>query len=172
MLRNLCLTAAMCLMLGACATGPTVESGIYHIRPNDTVEIQNRMLDSVNAVRARSGAAPLTLNPQLTAAAQVQARDISRQNRAWPFGSDGSSPYDRIRRQGYSGELVGEIYSQSYETELETLTAWIEDPVWEAQIVSPDATEMGFAWQQDRSGLIWWVVTLGRGTGAGYATDF
>ena len=163
MLRKLCLTAAACLMLGACATGPAVKSGIYHIRPNDTVEIQDRMLDSVNAVRARSGAAPLTLNPQLTAAAQVQARDISRQNRAWPFGSDGSSPYDRIRREGYGGELVGEIYSQSYETELETLAAWMEQPDTRAVILDKRATDVGFAWFQENSGKIWWTLIMGSG---------
>ena len=97
MLRKLCLTAAACLMLGACATGPAVKSGIYHIRPNDTVEIQDRMLDSVNAVRARSGAAPLTLNPQLTAAAQVQgeAGVLRGVPRRAPSDTNGTIPADR-----------------------------------------------------------------------------
>ena len=172
MLRNMCLTVVASLMLGACATGPTVKEGIYHIRTEDTAEIQYRVLESVNSLRAGAGLSPLTLNAQLTAAAQTHARDMSRQVRAWPFGSDGSSPYTRAARAGYSGEVVGEMYSQSFETELETLTAWMQDPAWKGEILSPDATEMGFAWQQDRSGLIWWVMNVGRGNAAGPDVNF
>lgn len=172
MLRNMCLTVTACLMLGACATGPAVKEGIYHIRAEDTAEIQYRMLDSVNSLRTGAGLSPVTLNSQLTAAADTHARDMSRQVRAWPFGSDGSSPYSRVVRAGYAGELVGEVYSQSYETELETLTAWVEDSAWKGEILSPDATEMGFGWHQDRSGLIWWVLTMGRGAASGPDVGF
>lgn len=172
MLRNMCLTVVASLMLGACATGPAVKEGIYHIRAEDTAEIQYRMLDAVNALRTGAGRSPLTLNAQLTAAAETHARDMSRQVRAWPFGSDGSSPYARVARAGYSGEFVGEIYSQSFETELETLTAWVQDPAWKGEVLSPDATEMGFGWHQDRSGLIWWVLNFGRGAAAGPDVNF
>ena len=44
-----------------------------------------------------------------------------RQNRPWHFGSDGSSPLERIKRAGYTGKLLGENISESFETELQTL---------------------------------------------------
>ena len=68
---------------------------------------------------------PVELDARLNAAAATHARDMSIQNRPWHFGSDGSSPIDRVRRVGYEGQLVGETISETYETELETLAAWI-----------------------------------------------
>ena len=156
------LTAAL-LALAACDAGPAVnKEGVYKIRASDKADIQYRMLDSVNALRQGAGVAPLQLSSSLNAAAASHAKDMSRQQRAWPFGSDGSSPYDRIARAGYNGQLVAEVYAQTFETELEVLAAWVDDGAWGKEILSPDANEMGFAWQQDNSGLIWWSITLGK----------
>ncbi len=74
---------------------------VYHIKKNDGPKIEYRMLDAVNALRQASGARPVQLNSQLNAAAATHARDMSIQNRPWHFGSDGSSPLDRVRRVGY-----------------------------------------------------------------------
>lgn len=163
---------AACMALAACAGGPAVDAaGVYRIGASDRAEVQYRMLDAVNALRAGRGAAPVALNAQLTAAAETHARDMSRQQRAWPFGSDGSSPYARLRRSGYAGALSAEVYAQTYETELETLAAWIDDGAWGPEILDPSATDMGFGWKQDPSGLIWWAVILGNGGPPAAALD-
>ncbi|QIE40798.1 CAP domain-containing protein [Rhodobacteraceae bacterium SC52] len=167
MLRISGVLTVLLLGLGACApqSGPLVSSaGVYSIRSGDVADIQYRMLDSVNALRAGAGVAPVELDARLTAAAETHARDMSRQQRAWPFGSDGSSPYDRIGRSGYQGTLVAELYAQTFETELDTLAAWIDDGAWGEEILSPDATDMGFSWKQDNTGLLWWVILLGDGS--------
>lgn len=164
---GLCLSAL--LILSACAAPPPPQIGadgkplprLYRIKPGETREIQFRMLDSVNALRQAAGAAPLTLDDRLTAAAATHSRDMSVQNRPWHFGSDGSSPVDRVRRVGYTGRLVGEAISETYETELETLAAWMEEDTTRRVILSPEARQMGFAWHQDPSGKIWWTLTLG-----------
>ncbi len=170
LLAGLCLLTA--LISGCAPTGPTLPSGAYQIRPSDVPEIQYRMLDSVNALRARAGVAPVTLDARLTAAAQAHATDMSRQRRAWPFGADGSSPYDRVARAGFGGALVAELYAQTFETELDTLAAWVDDGAWGPEILAADATDMGFAWQQDPSGLLWWVIVMGdRTTGSAGVTD-
>lgn len=162
MTRLLAALLVFPLLLGACApVGTQVPSGAYRIGPNDGPEIQYRMLDSVNALRARAGVTPVALDARLTAAAQAHATDMSRQRRAWPFGADGTSPFDRVSRAGYGGALVAELYAQTFETELDTLAAWVDDGAWGAEILDPDATDMGFAWQQDPSGLLWWVIVLG-----------
>ena len=134
---------------------------LYRIRNNDTAKLQFRMLDSVNALRSAQGAAAVELNPQLNAAAATHARDMSLQNRPWHFGSDGSSPIDRLARVGYVGSLVGENISETYETELETLAAWMEQPDTRRTILSPQARDMGFAWFQEPNGKIWWTMVMG-----------
>jgi uncharacterized protein YkwD len=134
---------------------------VYRIRENDTAKLQFRMLDSVNALRAVQGVGPVALNPQLNAAAATHSRDMSLQNRPWHFGSDGSSPIDRLARVGYAGTLAGETISETYETELETLAAWMEQPDTRRTILNPRAADMGFAWFQEPNGKIWWTLVLG-----------
>jgi uncharacterized protein YkwD len=136
---------------------------VYRIGRGDANEIQYRMLDSVNALRQAAGVPQVALNPQLRAAAATHARDMSVQNRPWHFGSDGSSPIDRVMRVGYTGRLIGENISETYESELETLAAWMESPDTRAVILDPRATQMGFDWYQEGNGKIWWTLVMGQG---------
>lgn len=142
------------------ADGRTVTK-VYRIRNGDVGKLQFRMLDSVNALRSSVGSRNVGLNAKLNAAAATHARDMSIQNRPWHFGSDGSSPIDRVRRVGYTGQLVGENISESFETELETLAAWMEQPDTRRTILSGDASDMGFSWFQEPNGKIWWVMVMG-----------
>ena len=75
-------------------------------------QIPIRVLQQINTLRGNIAAPPLTLNPQLSAAALAHSRDMSAQNRAWHWGSDGSSPLDRARRAGYFGTVIGENISE------------------------------------------------------------
>ncbi|MEP2782482.1 MAG: CAP domain-containing protein [Pseudoruegeria sp.] len=137
--------------------GPTV----YNISSRDAGLIPGRMLDGVNALRASAGAQPLRLNSQLTSAAASHSRDMSAQNRPWHFGSNGSSPLDRIRQSGYPGIPLGELISETYETELQTLAAWMEDPSSRSVILDPAAINMGISWVQDKNGKLWWTLVTG-----------
>ena len=171
MIRRILILLALGLSVAACS--PSVPSSnavgadgrpapkLYRIRNNDTAKLQFRMLDSVNALRSARGTAPVELNPQLNAAAATHSRDMSLQNRPWHFGSDGSSPIDRLARVGYQGSLVGENISETYESELETLAAWMEQTDTRRTILSPQAKEMGFAWFQEDNGKIWWTMVMG-----------
>ena len=134
----------------------------YKIRGNPE-KLQFRMLDSVNALRQASGLQPVQLNAQLNAAAATHSKDMSRQNRPWHFGSDGSSPIDRAARAGYSGRFLGEAISETYETETETLGAWMQAPGPRSVIMDPKATQMGFSWYQEKGGKLWWTLEMGTG---------
>lgn len=168
MARLIGLLASALFLLAACAE-PTPTLGpdgkplprLYRINAANTGKIEYRMLDSVNSLRAAAGAQPVALDAKLNAAAATHARDMSAQNRPWHFGSDGSSPIDRVRRVGYEGHLVGEAISETYETEVETLSAWMEDDPSRRVILDKSATNMGFAWYQEANGKIWWTLVLG-----------
>ncbi|KIN62796.1 SCP-like extracellular-like protein [Sulfitobacter noctilucicola] len=162
----LLLTAALALSACVSSTPQLGSDGkplpkAYRISNSDTGKIQFRMLDSVNALRQAAGRPPVALNPQLNAAAATHARDMSVQNRPWHFGSDGSSPIDRIQRVGYAGKLVGETISETYESELETLAAWMDQPDTRRVIMAGEARNMGFAWFQEKGGKIWWTLVMG-----------
>jgi uncharacterized protein YkwD len=133
----------------------------YVIGPADVSRVTYSMVDSINSVRAKNGLAPLTLNAQLTAAAATHSRDMSVQNRPWHFGSDGSSPILRVQRTGYAGRMLGENISETYENEIETLTAWMQVKGTRAVIVDPAARDVGFSWYQEPSGKLWWTLVTG-----------
>lgn len=135
----------------------------YNISASNRGQITYRMQDSVNALRQAAGAPLVSLNQQLTSAAATHSRDMSIQNRPWHFGSDGSSPIDRVRRVGYPGKLTGEVISETYETETETLAAWMDQSDTRAVILDRDVTQMGFAWYQEPNGKIWWTMIMGSG---------
>ena len=123
--------------------------------------ISFRLLDSVNTLRAAKALPPLAFDARLNAAAATHSRDMSVQNRPWHFGSDGSSPLLRVQRVGYTGRLVGELISETYETELFTLSAWMAQPDTRAVIMDPMARQIGFAWFQEPGGKIWWTLVTG-----------
>lgn len=133
---------------------------VNRITPDMEAEVGYRMVESVNTLRQAAGAPPVTLDPRLNAAAATHSRDMAVQNRPWHFGSDGSSPVDRLARVGYTGRLVGEVISETYETELQTLAAWMQDPTSRAVVLNPAATRLGLAWFQEESGKIWWTMVL------------
>lgn len=171
MSRLLLLLFSALLVLSACAPPPPSQPRIgkdgrplpkvYQIRAGDTSAIQYRMLDAVNSLRGASGEQPVQLNARLNAAAATHSRDMSVQNRPWHFGSDGSSPIERVERVGYAGTFMGENISETYETELETLAAWMEDPSTRKVVLSPKARDMGFSWLQENNGKIWWTMVMG-----------
>jgi len=110
MLRRSFLMGFMGVSLAACTGGQPANLGpdglplpqVYRISDQDTGQIQFRMLDGLNALRQAAGTGPVSLDAQLNAAAATHSRDMSVQNRPWHFGSDGSSPLDRLRRVGYT----------------------------------------------------------------------
>jgi uncharacterized protein YkwD len=68
---------------------------------------------------------------------------------------------DRARRVGYQGRYIGQILSETFESELQTLSAWVADPNTRRVLMDPRARNMGFAWYQERNGKIWWVLDVG-----------
>ena len=167
MIRILTILFTLTFALSACvppagmSPDGSANPRAYRISSSDTAEIQYRMLDAVNALRSSAGVSPVQLDASLNAAAATHSRDMSNQNRPWHFGSDGSSPLDRIRRAGYVGPLVGENISETYETELETLAAWMEQPDTRRVIMTDDSRNMGISWYQETGGKIWWTLVMG-----------
>lgn len=134
---------------------------LYRITPAVAEQIPFRLLDSVNTLRSAKGAMPLAYDAALNAASLTHSRDMAVQNRPWHFGSDGSSPLLRVQRVGYTGTFLGEVISETYQTELETLSAWMAQADTRDIILDARARSLGFAWFQEESGKIWWTMLLG-----------
>ncbi|WP_375174084.1 CAP domain-containing protein [Pseudooceanicola sp.] len=170
----LMIATALITLTAACVEAPTSQPNrlgadgkplpkLYRIPLNAKQKIPYEVLDAVNSLRAAAGAPPVELDNRLTAAAATHAQDMARQNRPWHFGSDGSNPIDRVRRVGYSGAMLGENISETYETEIETLAAWMDQDDTRRVILDRRAQHMGFAWHQENNGKLWWTMIMGGG---------
>jgi uncharacterized protein YkwD len=161
--RRAFLLLPLGLALSACGAGQIeAPPGAYVIRRSDAKRIEARMRDEINMRRGFEGLVPLTYDSALTQAAALHAVDMSFQNRPWHWGSDGSSPVERVRRAGYAGRFLGQTISESFEDELITLDAWMDQPDTRAVIMDPEARDMGFAWYQEpNTGKLWWTLVTG-----------
>lgn len=130
--RTVLTTGLAALVLAGCGGGqaPAFAGNrskggprVYKISASLAQKIPFRMLDAVNALRGARAIGPLSFDAALDAAALTHSRDMSMQNRPWHFGSDGSSPLLRVQRVGFQGIFLGELISETFDTELETLSA-------------------------------------------------
>lgn len=105
--------------------------------------------DSINAYRAGKGLKALKLNPALTEAAKAHSRDLAKWDRISHFGSDGSNPWDRVKRAGYNAKLAAENVGTGQINFDEVMKGWQESAGHNKNLLLGDATEMGIALVQD-----------------------
>jgi uncharacterized protein YkwD len=169
-LRHLGSIAAI-VALSACAqfspaTAPRLDErgasvqGIYPVTEENLPQVRQRALETVNNSRAAAGLGPVTLDAVLNTAADGHSRSMSEQGRAWHFGPDGSSPLERVRRVGFSGTLIGELVSETYETEVQTIATWMGDPTQRAILLDPAASRIGVGVFQEPNNKLWWTLTV------------
>ena len=147
--------------LAAACAAPQTPDGVSSMDASDANAVRVAHVDTLNAFRAERGLQPVQLSSRLTAAAATHARDMSVQRRAWHFGSDGTSPADRVERAGFAGEFLGENISESFDDEFEVFQSWLDTPASRAVMMTPEADSVGIAWHLDRGGKLWWVQILG-----------
>lgn len=168
MIRTI-LMALSVVFLAACEPLPGEEGGrpgdgtvVVRLNKIGAEKIMYRHLDAVNAIRVSRGQTPVVMSPELNIAASRHAADMAKQNRPWHFGSDGSSPFDRVAAAGFTGPFLGENISETFEDDFNTLNVWMSDPLSEAVVLSAGADAMGLGWVQESNGKIWWVQLFGK----------
>lgn len=119
-------------------------------------------LKLVNTVRAApracgdrefKAAEPLKWQTNLAEAALVHALDISKGEFSHT-GSDGSEVWDRVKRQGYNYNTVGENIAMNPMGAAETVKMWLNSQGHCTNIMNPDFTELGAAASGDYSVLV------------------
>ncbi|WP_072370861.1 CAP domain-containing protein [Hyphomicrobium sp. NDB2Meth4] len=105
--------------------------------------------DIINQYRRDKGLKPLKLNAELTEAAKAHSRDLAKWDRISHYGSDGSNPWDRVKRTGYHARLAAENVGTGQVNFTEVMRGWKESPGHNKNLLLPDATHMGIALVQD-----------------------
>ena len=105
--------------------------------------------DVVNQYRRDKGLKPLKLNTELTEAAKAHSRDLAKWDRISHYGSDGSNPWDRVKRTGFKARLAAENVGTGQIDFNEVMRGWKESPGHNKNLLLGDATHMGIALVQD-----------------------
>jgi uncharacterized protein YkwD len=119
--------------------------------------------DMINAYRKRKGLKPLKLNVTLTEAAKAHSRDLAKWDRISHYGSDGSNPWDRVKRVGYPAKLAAENVGTGQISIDEVIKGWQSSPGHNKNLLLSDAKEMGIALVQDprTEFKTFWTLVIG-----------
>lgn len=117
----------------------------------------------INAYRKQHGLKPVELDPQLTTAAKDHARDLAKWDRISHYGSDGSNPWDRVKRAGYNPRVAAENVGTGQATIDEVVKGWRASDGHNKNLLLPDATHMGIALVRDQKTEFktFWALVMG-----------
>lgn len=108
-----------------------------------------RARELINTYRKSKGLKPLKLSNELTEAAKAHSRDLAKWDRISHYGSDGSNPWDRVKRTGFKARLAAENVGTGQIDFQEVLRGWQESPGHNKNLLLSDADSMGIALVQD-----------------------
>jgi uncharacterized protein YkwD len=99
----------------------------------------------INTYRAQKGLKPVRLNAKLSAAAMKHSLDLSKSDRISHYGSDGSDSWDRVMKTGYHARVTAENVGTGQASIDEVFRGWQNSRDHNANLLLPDAEEMGIA---------------------------
>lgn len=119
--------------------------------------------DMINQYRAEHGLKPLKLSAELTAAAKNHSRDLAKWDRISHYGSDGSNPWDRVKRTGFKPKVAAENVGTGQIDFSEVMKGWKESPGHNKNLLLSDAEYMGIALVQEPKSEFksFWTLVLG-----------
>jgi uncharacterized protein YkwD len=129
---------------------PTATERICSATTNSSFESDLMVL--INQQRVSQGLSELTWQSQLASAAREHSLDMACNNIFSHTGSDGSSPFDRILRQGYSYSYAGEnIYAGNgtYNSPQAAFDTWMNSTGHRDILLSPNYTQIGIGYEYE-----------------------
>lgn len=117
----------------------------------------------INQYRKEKGLKPLRLNADLTKAAKAHSRDLAKWDRISHYGSDGSNPWDRVKRTGYKARLAAENVGTGQISFKEVMAGWKKSPGHNKNLLLADAEHMGIALVHDPKSEFksFWTLVVG-----------
>lgn len=119
--------------------------------------------EAINRYRKSKGLKPLKLDAELTTAARAHAKDLAKWDRISHYGSDGSNPWDRVKRAGYNAKLAAENVGTGQASFEEVMKGWQDSPGHNKNLLQAEAHHMGIALVQDPKTEFktFWTLVIG-----------
>ncbi len=121
---------------------------VHTVTLHDSSDYAAQVLMHTNAYRQQHGCPALTLNSQLSQAAQRHSDDMALNDFMSHTGSDGSSPWDRIRATGYTYRRAAENVAAGYQTPAQVVDGWYNSPGHRANMLNCELQELGVGYSR------------------------
>ncbi|MGD1939788.1 MAG: CAP domain-containing protein [Leptolyngbyaceae cyanobacterium] len=130
-----------------------------------------------NEFRTQNGLGVLSVDIDLTEAAQSYSATMARGDFFSHIGKDGSLPWDRAEAAGYESGIIGENIGMGFSTPDEIVDAWIDSKSHRAAMLNPRYNEIGVGYYflKNDTGSVnynsYWTQLFGQGDIEVLATD-
>ncbi|MEI8338344.1 MAG: CAP domain-containing protein [bacterium] len=102
------------------------------------------LLAATNANRLANSQAELTINNDLTSAAQAKAEDMVKRDYWAHIAPDGKTPWAFINESGYKYKAAGENLAFGFNSSEQAVAGWMNSPSHRENMLKPDYREVGF----------------------------
>lgn len=137
------------------ATPPTADKPETETPDADAVTAAEQVVALVNAERAKVGLSALTIDADVTAAANVRAKEIKQSfSHTRP---DGSSFSSALKEQGVSFRGSGENIAWGQKSPEQVMNGWMNSDGHRANILNKNYKNIGVGYYQDENGVNYWV---------------
>jgi hypothetical protein len=127
-------------------------------------------VELLNAYRGELGLAPVTMNAELSAAAEYHSVDMATNNYFSHYALDGTDAGTNIQNFGYTGFPYAENIAAGMATAQEVLIGWQNSPDHNATMTNPQYTEIGIGRHYNEASQYGWYWTATYGGGEGVQT--
>src|SRR5918998_1029530 len=127
-------------------------------------------VELLNAYRGELGLAPVTMNAELSAAAEYHSVDMATNNYFDHYLFDGTDAGTNIQNFGYTGFPYAENIAAGMATAQEVLIGWQNSPEHNATMTNPQFTEIGVGLAYNEASHYGWYWTATYGAGEGPQT--
>ena len=125
---------------------------------DENAQFVTELEDLINEERTAAGLPALTLNAQLTTAAQNHAVNMLCNNYLSHIGLDGSTPEQRVEAAGFNASLVVEnlyaLHPAYGGNPQAAVDWWMSDPASMADLLNEDTTQFGIAYVSSDTSLL------------------
>ncbi len=143
-------------------TGPTptpTATAVASATPTPANDWEARVVQLINSNRANQGLPPLSVDSRLVQAARRHSQDMATNNFFDHYGSDGSSPFDRIRDAGYSFRSAGETIAGGYTSPESAVNGWMNSSGHRAILLGNfDEVGVGYVYNASSTYRHYWTA--------------
>lgn len=123
----------------------------------DYSAFQKKVVELVNAERAKNGLKPLTMNTELSKVATLKSQDMAKLNYFDHNSPTYGSPFDMMKKYGISYRTAGENIAMGQTSPEQVMQGWMNSPGHRANILNSSFTQIGVGIAKNSSGRLYWT---------------